>query len=483
MRACWCGDTELALFSSEYAQCQKCGTLVSQKVLPENQFTVSDDETDFYGKQYWLKHQDQDFGFPDIYKRSRNDMIERNLHWLRVLLKYALPPAQVLEVGCGHGSFVALMQQAGYKATGVELSPWVVDYARKTFNIDVRMGPVESLGFSHGSFDVIVLMDVLEHLSDPVAMISHCINLLKDNGFLLIQTPKFKEQLSHNDLIDQGDLFLEMLIPDEHIYLFSERSAKALFKLLGAEYVYFEPAIFSHYDMFFVVSQMPLVMHEIEEIETTLLANPNGRFALALLDLQASCIAKDERLAELTAWVQEREARLVDLDRQVRELNALLRDSEADGLERGRQISELTAWLQEAQADRQARGQQVLELTAWVQERESRLAELDRQVRELNALLRDSEADGLERGRQISELTAWLQEAQADRQARGQQVLELTAWVQEREARLAELDRQVRELNALLRDSEADGLERGRQISELTAWLQEAQADRQARDI
>ena len=453
MHACWCGNTELAFFSSEYGQCRKCGTLVSQKVLPENQFTVSDDETDFYGKQYWLKHQDQDFGFPDIYKRSRNDMIERNLHWLRVLLKYALPPAQVLEVGCGHGSFVALMQQAGYKATGVELSPWVVDYAKKTFNIDVRIGPVESLGLSHGSFDVIVLMDVLEHLSDPVATISHCINLLKDNGFLLIQTPKFKEQLSHNDLIDQGDRFLEMLIPDEHIYLFSERSARALFKLLGAEYVYFEPAIFSHYDMFFVVSRMLFLMHEIEEIETTLLVNPNGRFALALLDLrenelyfhqkwteldadraisltklselngqmvalQASCIAKDERLAELTAWIQEREARLVDLDRQVRELNALLRDSEADRLERGRQISELTAWLQEAQADRQARGQQVLELTAWVQEREARLVDLDRQVRELNALLRDSEADRLERGRQISELTGWLQEAQADRQAR-----------------------------------------------------------------
>ncbi len=453
MRACWCGNTELALFSSEYARCQKCGTLVSQKVLPENQFTVSDDETDFYGKQYWLKHQDQDFGFPDIYKRSRNDMIERNLHWLRVLLKYALPPVDVLEVGCGHGSFVALMQQVGYKATGVELSPWVVDYARKTFNIDVRMGPVESLDFSHGNMDVVVLMDVLEHLSDPVATISHCVNLLNDNGLLLIQTPKFKEQLSHDDLISQGDRFLEMLIPDEHIYLFSERSAKALFKSLGVEHVYFEPAIFSHYDMFFVVSRMPLVTYTIEEIEANLLANPNGRFALALLDLrerelgfyqrwieldadratsltkiselnghvvalQASGIAKDERLAELTQWVQEREASLADLERQVRELSTLLRDSEADRLERGRQITELTAWLQEAQADRQARGQQVLELTQGAQEREARLVDLDRQVRELNALLRDSEADRQARGQQITELTAWLQEAQADRQAR-----------------------------------------------------------------
>ena len=46
-------------------------------------------------------------------------------------MKYRLPPANVLEVGCAHGSFVALMRLAGYEASGVEMSPWVVEFGQE----------------------------------------------------------------------------------------------------------------------------------------------------------------------------------------------------------------------------------------------------------------------------------------------------------------------------------------------------------------
>ncbi|HSN66163.1 MAG TPA: methyltransferase domain-containing protein, partial [Fusibacter sp.] len=107
--------------------------MVSLNPLSDEQLTVHDDETDFYGKQYWLDHQSQDLGFPDIYVRSRKDFIERNIHWFKTLIKYCLPPADVLEIGCGHGSFVAFMQQAGYQASGIEMSRWVVSFGRENF--------------------------------------------------------------------------------------------------------------------------------------------------------------------------------------------------------------------------------------------------------------------------------------------------------------------------------------------------------------
>ena len=58
-------------------------------------------------------------------------------HWLRTLMQFVLPPARVLEVGCGHGGFVAMMRQAGYDAMGLELSPSIVKFARDTFDIPV----------------------------------------------------------------------------------------------------------------------------------------------------------------------------------------------------------------------------------------------------------------------------------------------------------------------------------------------------------
>ncbi len=220
-RTCWCGNSRFKGFNAEYSECLSCGTLVALKQLSGDQLIVKNDDVDFYGKKYWLEHQKQDLGFPDIYTRSRNDLTERNLHWLKTLLKYCLPPSSVLELGCAHGSFVALMNLAGFSASGVEMSPWVAQFGQKTFGITVYAGVVESLDIPAGSFDVIALMDVLEHLPDPEATLCHCMKLLKPDGFMLIQTPQFREGMLYDDLVQTKSPFLTLLIPDEHCFLFT----------------------------------------------------------------------------------------------------------------------------------------------------------------------------------------------------------------------------------------------------------------------
>ena len=330
-RACWCGNADLIPFGPEYGECQACESLVYLKDMPPEQLLVRDDETDFYGKKYWLEHQQDAFGYADIHTRARNDLTERNLHWLKTLLKCRLPPAKVLELGCSHGSFVGLLRQAGYDASGVEMSPWVVEFGQKTFGVPISVGPVETLEITPGSLDVIVLMDVLEHLPAPVATMAHCLQLLKPDGLLLIQTPQFKEEMNYTALVKTNARFLEMLIPEEHIYLFSDRSATRLFQQLGAEHIQFEPAIFGHYDMFFTVSKVPFQTNTSEQVDSALLATPNGRLALASLDLR-------ERELNLTRKLQE---------------------SEADRAARGEQIEALTRMPRESEADRAARGEQV----------------------------------------------------------------------------------------------------------------------------
>jgi 2-polyprenyl-3-methyl-5-hydroxy-6-metoxy-1,4-benzoquinol methylase len=326
---CWCGNTDLLPFSAEYLVCSACGTLVSLVGMSTEELQVSNDETDFYGKQYWLDHQSGDLGFPDIYKRARIDLTERNLHWLKTLLKYRPPPAKVLELGCSHGSFVALLRQAGYDAAGVEMSPWVVEFGQKTFGVPISVGPVEALDIAPSSLDVIALMDVLEHLPDPVATMAHCLQLLKPDGILLIQTPQFNEEMDYTALVDTNARFLEMMmIPDEHLYLFSERSVTRLFQRLGAEHIQFEPAIFGHYDMFLVVSRAPLHTNTPEQTDSALLATPNGRLALAMLDLR-------ERELDLTQKLQESESDRAARWTQIESLTKMVRESEADRLARG----------------------------------------------------------------------------------------------------------------------------------------------------
>jgi len=332
--SCWCGNNNFVPFGPAYGECRVCGTLVSLKGLSNDQLRVINDERDFYGKEYWLKHQETDLGFPDIYIRARKDLTERNLHWLSVLLKYRLPPANTMELGCAHGSFVALMKQAGYHASGIEMSPWVVAFGKDAFGIDLNVGPVESLKLDGQSLDVIVLMDVLEHLPDPDSTMRRCFELLKPDGLVLIQTPRYREETSYTTLVESIDPFLQMLKTDEHLYLFSNRSITYLFRSLGAEHICFEPAIFAQYDMFFAVSRASLQANTPDEIESALLSTPNGRITLALLDL-------------FRKW----------------------EESEADRAARLEQIVELTKLLKESEADRAARLEQIVELTRVVEDK------------------------------------------------------------------------------------------------------------------
>ncbi|OAI09646.1 hypothetical protein A1359_18705 [Methylomonas lenta] len=298
--------------------------------MTPDQLKVLNDETDFYGKKYWLDHQSQDLDFPDIHSRARNDLTERNLHWLKTCLKYCLPPAKILELGCSHGSFVALLSQAGYDASGVEMSPWVVEFGQKTFGVPISIGPVEYLDIPPGSLDAIALMDVLEHFSDPVATMTHCLKLLKPEGMLLIQTPQFTEGMNYAELVETNGAFLEQLKSDEHLYLFTKSSVTFLFQQLGAEYIQFEPAIFGHYDMFCVVSRVPLQANKPEQIDATLLSSPNGRLTLALLDLRARELDLAEKFSESEIDRSARFVQIQTLTEMVKNSQATLKETEAN---------------------------------------------------------------------------------------------------------------------------------------------------------
>src|SRR5262245_66668420 len=100
---CWCGSTRLTPFSPDYLRCD-CGTLVDRLFPPEDLTRVAD-QGEFYSRDYYLKHLPEDYGLPVLPERARADVPERNLHWLRTLLAYKLPPARVLELGSAHGGF------------------------------------------------------------------------------------------------------------------------------------------------------------------------------------------------------------------------------------------------------------------------------------------------------------------------------------------------------------------------------------------
>jgi 2-polyprenyl-3-methyl-5-hydroxy-6-metoxy-1,4-benzoquinol methylase len=310
--------------------------------MPEEDVArIEDDRRDLYGERYWFDHQSLDFGYPDIQQRARADLPERCTHWLRALLRFKLPPARVLEMGSAHGGFVALLRQAGFVATGLELSPAIVALARRTFDVPMLQGPIEAQSLAPASFDVIALFDVLEHLQDPPATLRRCLELLAPDGILLVQTPRVRPEKTFADLVGSDDAFLAHFKPREHLFLFTEDGARELVRRVGAGHVAFLPAIFAHYDMFFVAGREPLSERREEE-SAAALQSPSQRIALALVDLHRRHEETSRYLASASRDAEER-LRLIET------LDAQLRRSEADRAERLRVIEALAARLHSAE--------------------------------------------------------------------------------------------------------------------------------------
>jgi len=103
-----------------------------------------------------------------------------------------LSGAKVLDIGCGGGLFLSLLKDRGSQVTGIELSDSRAQYARMKHNLEIYKIPIESDFWQKGhasTFDAVTLWDVIEHVNYPFQTLQCAANVLKPNGFLLIDTP------------------------------------------------------------------------------------------------------------------------------------------------------------------------------------------------------------------------------------------------------------------------------------------------------
>lgn len=110
----------------------------------------------------------------------------------QALVKHArfLPPkgAKVLDIGTAGGAFLDAAKQYGYDAHGMEPSADLVARG-KARGLQIEQGTIDNHRFEAGTFDMVCLWDVIEHLPDPKAALVEIRKLLKPNGIFLINYP------------------------------------------------------------------------------------------------------------------------------------------------------------------------------------------------------------------------------------------------------------------------------------------------------
>ena len=108
----------------------------------------------------------------------------------RIVLRHRRS-GSLLDVGSSRGNFLLSMRSAGFDVYGVEPSPKNSDFARSKNNIPTFTGTVEEfLSALHGGpFDVISILNVLEHLREPNAVLCGLRDLLVDDGIVTLVVP------------------------------------------------------------------------------------------------------------------------------------------------------------------------------------------------------------------------------------------------------------------------------------------------------
>jgi 2-polyprenyl-3-methyl-5-hydroxy-6-metoxy-1,4-benzoquinol methylase len=136
-------------------------------------------------------------------------------------------PGEALEVGCGPGIMLNVLQELGWKVTGLERTEEAAAIGRRLFGVNVLAAEVEDLPPTR-QYDLIILFQVLEHMPNPVAIVSECARRLKPGGKIIISVPNFASWQSHFGKA----AWLHLDVP-RHLFHFSARSLEILLKRAG----------------------------------------------------------------------------------------------------------------------------------------------------------------------------------------------------------------------------------------------------------
>lgn len=132
--------------------------------------------------------------------------------------KYSLRGKKIIEIGCGCGEYLSIMEDCGVEAYGLE-------YSAESVRQCAERGLAVSRGFVEGStyemkgapFDAFFMLSFLEHLPDPNGTLGGICNNLADDGVGLVEVPNF-------DMILRRNLFSEFV--RDHLLYFTGDTLK-----------------------------------------------------------------------------------------------------------------------------------------------------------------------------------------------------------------------------------------------------------------
>ncbi len=131
-----------------------------------------------------------------------------------------------LDVGCGGGFLVETARDHGWTAEGTEVSRAAAEFGRSR-GVTIHAGILSDAKLPESAFDVVTMMEVIEHVPDPVALLRECAELLRPGGALYLTTPNWSS-LSRRVLGPRWSA-----IGRDHVVYFTPRHVRRALRAAG----------------------------------------------------------------------------------------------------------------------------------------------------------------------------------------------------------------------------------------------------------
>jgi 2-polyprenyl-3-methyl-5-hydroxy-6-metoxy-1,4-benzoquinol methylase len=207
------------LFRSVFEPIKKCRGCGLCQVNPLGKFRGENETEAYFLKEY----------LPLYLANRENSLAERRAH-ISAIRGYCRLPGRprLLDVGCAIGSMLQEAKAAGWDPVGVETSEFAANYAAEHSGCPVYAGTLQKAAFPSESFDVVTLMDVIEHVPYPVDLIDEIYRVLRPGGVVFLVTPNF------------SSFFVRLygptaygVWPDQHIVYFQPSTVERLLRNVG----------------------------------------------------------------------------------------------------------------------------------------------------------------------------------------------------------------------------------------------------------
>lgn len=175
------------------SECFACGKIEKMIIWTHKEFNVVSCS---YCNSEWIEGfslEHQGYSYSNYYDNqlAQNCDVSRTLRFIEYLSKFSVNKyPKLLDVGCGSGDFIGTANKLGWDSIGVELNKDAAALARKRTGLPIFSGDlIKDNLFPPLSFDLITLWGIIEHVPDPDTLLGACINLLRPEGLILMETP------------------------------------------------------------------------------------------------------------------------------------------------------------------------------------------------------------------------------------------------------------------------------------------------------